>query len=71
MRRPAKTLTFSNISIIDYAHGGRLCSNWFLHGSTTISYPQCSLTFMLYVESAICRNVVNRHKLFAQMSQAL
>ena len=30
-----------------YAHGRRLCSNWFRHGSTTISYPpQCSLTFM-------------------------
>ena len=24
----------------------RLCSNWFRHGSTTISYPQWSLTFM-------------------------
>ena len=21
------------------------CSNWFRHGSTTINYPQCSLTF--------------------------
>ena len=27
-------------------HGRRLCSNWFRHGSTTISYPQCSLTFL-------------------------
>ena len=33
-------------SLIVYAHGRRLCSNWFRHGSTTISYPQCSLTFM-------------------------
>ena len=24
----------------------RQCSNWFQHGSTTISYPQCSLTFL-------------------------
>ena len=32
--------------IIVYAHGRRLCSNRFRHGSTTISYPQCSLTFM-------------------------
>ena len=32
--------------LIVYAHGRRLCSNWFRHGSTTISYPQCSLTFM-------------------------
>ena len=30
--------------IIVYAR--RLCSNWFRHGSTTISYPQCSLTFL-------------------------
>ena len=33
-------------AIIVYAHGRRLCSNRFRHGSTTISYPQCSLTFM-------------------------
>ena len=32
--------------LIVYAHGRRLCSNWFRHGSTTISYPQCSLTFL-------------------------
>ena len=32
-------------SMIVYAHGRRLCSNRFRHGSTTISYPQCSLTF--------------------------
>ena len=32
--------------IIVYAHGRRLCCNWFRHGSTTISYPQCSLTFL-------------------------
>ena len=29
-----------------YAHGRRLCSDRFRHGSTTISYPQCSLTFL-------------------------
>ena len=32
--------------LIVYAHGHRLCSNRFWHGSTTISYPQCSLTFL-------------------------
>ena len=32
--------------IIVYAHGRRLCSNRFRHGSTTISYPQCSLNFL-------------------------
>ena len=32
--------------VIVYAHGLRLCSNRFRHGSTTISNPQCSLTFM-------------------------
>ena len=33
-------------SFIVYAHGRRLCSNRFRHGSTTINYPQCSLTFL-------------------------
>ena len=33
-------------TLIVYAHVRRLCSNWVRHGSTTISYPQCSLTFM-------------------------
>ena len=32
--------------VIVYAHGRRLCSNRFRHGSTAISYPQCSLTFL-------------------------
>ena len=32
--------------LIVYIHGRILCSNWFRHGSTTISYPQCSLTFL-------------------------
>ena len=27
--------------------GCKLCSNWVWHGSTDISYPQCSLTFVL------------------------
>ena len=35
-----------NWNIVVYAHGHRLCCNWVRHGSTTISYPQCSLTFM-------------------------
>ena len=36
----------SFFSVIVYAHGRRLCSNRFRHGSTTISYPQCSWTFL-------------------------
>ena len=32
--------------LILHAHERRLCSNWVRHGSTIISYPQCSLTFM-------------------------
>ena len=67
--------------LIMYAHGRRLCSNWFRHGSTTISYPKCSLTFMRerYLHrcreqsfairacamSSICIDVVSVHKLFA------
>ena len=61
-----------------YAHGRRLCSNRFRHGSTTISYPQCSLTFMrerylhrcreqlfairAYTMSAVGIDVVSDHK---------
>ena len=37
-----------------YTHRRRLCSNWVRHGSTTISYPQCSLTFMRERYLAIC-----------------
>ena len=33
-------------TLIVYAHGRRLCSNGFQHGCSTISHPQCSLTFM-------------------------
>ena len=59
--------------LIVYAHGRRLCSDWVRHGSTTISYPQCSLTFMrerylhifAYVKSAVGIDVVSVHKLFA------
>ena len=52
----------------------RLCSNWVRHGSTTISYPQCSLTFMrerylhrsfAYAKSAVGIDVMSVHKLFA------
>ena len=39
-------VTYTPQSVIVYAHGRRLCSNWFRHGSATISYPQCSLTFL-------------------------
>ena len=59
--------------IIVYAHGRRLCSNWVRHGSTTISYPQCSLTFMrerylhrsfAYAKSAVGIDVMSVQKLF-------
>ena len=52
----------------------RLCSNWVRHGSTTISYAQCSLTFMrerylhrsfAYAKSAVGIDVMSVHKLFA------
>ena len=64
--------------VIVYAHGHRLCSNRFPHGSTTISYPKCSLTFMRepylhrcreqsfairpYTISAVGIDVVSDHK---------
>ena len=60
--------------VVVYAHGRRLCSNWVRHGSITISYPQCSLTFMreryllssfAYAKSAVGIDVVSVHKLFA------
>ena len=66
---------------IVYAHEHRQCSNWFWHGSTSFSYPQCSLTFMhdrylhrcreqsfaipAYDMSAVGIDVVSDHKLFA------
>ena len=72
---------FDKCTIIVYAHGRRLCCNWFRHGSTTISYPQCSLTFLrerywhshreqsfavrAHVMSAVGIDVVSVHKLFA------
>ena len=65
--------------IIVYAR--RLCRNWFRHESTTISYPQCSLTFLrerylhrcqvhpfairAYAISAVGIDVVSVHQLFA------
>ena len=70
------------IVFIVYAHGHRLCSNWFRHGSTTISYPQCNLTFLhehflhrcreqsfvihAYAMSAVGIYVVSVHKLRIQ-----
>ena len=39
-------LSGKSINIIVYTYGRRLCNNMFQHGSTTISYPQCSLTFL-------------------------
>ena len=74
--RPEMSETF-----IVYAHACRLCSNWFRYGSTTISCPQCSLTFLLepylhrcreqsfairaYALSAVGIDVVSVHKVFA------
>ena len=61
-------------SVVVYAHGRRLCCNCVRHGSTTISYPKCSLTFMrerylhsscAYAKSAVGIDVVSAHKLFA------
>ena len=59
----------------------KLCSNWFCHGNTAISYPQCSLTFMrerylhrcreqsfairAYAMSDVGIDVVSVHKLFS------
>ena len=63
-----------NSVFIVYAHGRRLCSNWVRHGSTTTSYPQCSLTFMrerylhrsfAYAKSSVGMDIVSVHKLFA------
>ena len=48
-----------------YAHGRRLCSVWFWHGSTAISYPQCNSTFICM--GAICIDVASSHKLFTYM----
>ena len=74
-------LIVSLCMIFVYAHGHRLCSNWFRHGSTTISYPQCNLTFLrepclhrcreqsfsirAYAMSAVGIDDVSVHKLFA------
>ena len=44
-QRAVKTKT-TPTALIVYAHGRRLCSNRFRHGSATISYSQCSLTYM-------------------------
>ena len=71
----------SKYIFIVYAHGRKLCSYCFWHGSTAISYPQCSLTFMRehsshrcheqsfairsYAMSADGIDVVWVHKLFA------
>ena len=59
--------------LIVYAHGRRLCSIRVRHVSTTIGYPQCSLTFLreqsfairAYAISAFGIDVVTVHKLFA------
>ena len=69
-----KTCSSDFLPVIVYAHGRRLCSNWVRYGSTTISCPQCSLTFMrerylhrlfAYAKSAVGIDVVSVHKLFA------
>ena len=67
-------------TVIVYTHGHRLCTNWVRHGSTTISYPLCSLTFMrerylhrsfAYAKSAVGIDVVmhtGSRALLAQIS---
>ena len=73
IRSHTRNSTFILLSIV-YAQGRRRCSNWVRHGSTAISYPQCSLTFMrerylhrsfAYAKSAVGIDVVSVHKLFA------
>ena len=75
------TCSFQPVNVVVYAHGRRLCSNWFRYGSTTISDPQCSLTFLrerclhrcreqsfsirVYAMSAVGIDVVSVHNLFA------
>ena len=67
-----------------YARGRRLCSNWFGHGSATISNPQCSLTFLrkhylhrcheqsfairAYVMSAVGIDVVSSHTKYCRIA---
>ena len=82
-RSPLSLTSWSSLrlKVIVYAHGRRQCSNWFRQGSTTISYPQCSLTFLCerylhrcreqpftisaYIMSAVGIDVMSVHKLFA------
>ena len=73
--------------IIVYAHGRRLCSDRFRHGSTTISYPQCSLTFLrqrclnrcreqsfairAYAMSAVGIDVVSSHTKYCRIAYGI
>ena len=65
----------------------RLCSNWFRHGSTTISYPQCSLTFLrerylhrcreqsfairAYAMGAVVIDVVSSHTKYSRITYGI
>ena len=75
------------LKVIVYAHGRRLCSNGFRHGSTTISYPQCSLTFLrerylhrcreqsvairAYAMSAVGIDVVSSHTKYCRIAYGI
>ena len=55
-----------------YAHGRRLCSNGFRHGSTTISYPQCSMTFLCaYAMSSVGKDVVSSHTKYCRIAYGI
>ena len=86
---PIRKLRFTKDTraIIVYAHGRRLCSNRFRHGSTTISYPQCSLTFLCerylhryreqsfairaYAMSAVGIDVVSSHTKYCRIAYGI
>ena len=73
--------------IFVYAHGHRLCSNRFRHESTTINYPQCSLTFLrerylhrcrwqsfairAYAMSSVGIDVVNSHTKYCRIAYGI
>ena len=84
---PGRRVNSLGHKIIVYAHGRRLCSNRFRHGSTTISYPQFSLTFLrecylhrcrgqsfairAYAMSAIGIDVVSSHTEYCRIAYGI
>ena len=74
-------------TMIVYAHGRRLCINRFRHGSTTISYPQCSSTFLCerylqrcreqpfairaYAMNAVGTDVVSSHTKYCRIAYGI